>query len=248
VRRRLRRPQQRAHQHPQRLPVPGVRHPGRHSGRRDPQAPVRLVLPGLAAGAPPPSGAGADHRGGHLLPAGGIDPADGEARREPRDHPAQQVPGQRDGQGPRRPRRGLPAPPPGRRPVHVRGRRRPRAQGPRRRPGGQRPRARGDRGQRRRAPGDPRPAGHLRRGRRRLADLLPRPDRPRTDRSSAGHQRRARRAGRRHRRDPARRGLAALPHPLGLSRIKLLFPGSGVDDLLCASTTRSTVSSPPGSR
>ena len=30
----------------------------------------------------------------------------------------------------------------------------------------------------------------------------------------AGHQRRSRRAGRRDRRDPARGGLAALPHPL----------------------------------
>ena len=71
-----------------------------------------------------------------------------------------------------------------------------------------------DRGQRRRAPGDPRPAGHLRRGRRRLAGVLPRPDRPRPDRGRAGHLRRAPRPGRRDRRDPARRRLAAVPHPL----------------------------------
>jgi putative transposase len=42
--------------------------------------------------------------------------------------------------------------------------------------------------------------------------------------------------------------LAALPGPLGLSGIKLLFPGFGVDDLLCASTRKSVASSPPGSR
>jgi hypothetical protein len=37
-------------------------------------------------------------------------------------------------------------------------------------------------------------------------------------------------------------------HERGLSGIKLSFPGCGVDDLLCASTTRSAVSSRPGSR
>ena len=52
------------------------------------------------------------------------------------------------------------------------------------------------------------------RGRRRLAGVLPRPDRPRPVRGRAGHLRRPRRPGRRDRRDPARRGLAALPHPL----------------------------------
>ena len=75
----------------------------------------------------------------------------------------------RDGPRPRRPGRGVPHPPAGRRPVHVRRRRRPGAQGPRGRPGGQRARPGRHRRQRRRAPGDPRPAGHLRRGRRRLA-------------------------------------------------------------------------------
>ena len=99
-------------------------------------------------------------------------------------------------------------------PVHVRGRRRAGAQGPRGRPGGQRARPGRHRGERRRAPGDPRAAGHLGRGRRRLAGVLPRPDRPRPDRRPAGHLRRPPRPGRRDRRDPARRGLAAVPHPL----------------------------------
>ena len=66
----------------------------------------------------------------------------------------------------------------------------------------------------RRAPGDPGPAGHHRRGRRRVAGVLPGPDRPRPDRRRAGHLRRAPRPGRGHRRDPARRQLAAVPHPL----------------------------------
>jgi len=59
-----------------------------------------------------------------------------------------------------------------------------------------------------------RSAGPLRRGRRRLAGLLPRPDRARTHRSSAGHQRRPPRPGRRDRGDPARCGLAAVPNSL----------------------------------
>src|SRR3546814_6040319 len=47
-----------------------------------------------------------------------------------------------------------------------------------------------------------------------LAGLLPRPDRPRPVRGQAGHLRRPCRPGVRDRRDPARGGLAALPHPL----------------------------------
>ena len=58
------------------------------------------------------------------------------------------------------------------------------------------------------------PARRLRRGRRRLAGVLPRPDRPRPVRGRAGHLRCPPRPGRRHRRDPARRVLAAVPHPL----------------------------------
>src|SRR4051812_29865762 len=50
-----------------RLPAAGVRHPRRHASGGDPEAAVRHVFPGLAAGAPPPGGAGADHRGRHLL-------------------------------------------------------------------------------------------------------------------------------------------------------------------------------------
>src|SRR5436305_9908195 len=69
-------------------------------------------------------------------------------------------------------------------------------------------------GERRRAPGDPGPAGHLRRGRRGLAGVLPGPDRPRPDRRRPGHQRRPPRPDRGDRRDPARRQLAAVPHPL----------------------------------
>ena len=61
------------------------------------------------------------------------------------------------------PRRGVPHPPArGRRPVHVRRRRRADAEGPRGRPGGRRPRAGRDRRQRRRAPRDPRPPRHHR--------------------------------------------------------------------------------------
>ena len=47
-----------------------------------------------------------------------------------------------------------------------------------------------------------------------LAGVLPRPDRPRPGRRRAGHLRRAPRPGRGDRRDAARRGLAAVPHPL----------------------------------
>ena len=129
-------------------------------------------------------------------------------------HPAVEVAGQRDGQGPRRAGRGVPHPAAGRRALHVRGRRRAGAQGPRGRPHRERARAARDRRERRRLPGDPRPARHLRRGRRRLAGVLPRPDRPRPVRRRAGHLRRAPRAGRGDRRHPARRELAAVPHPL----------------------------------
>jgi len=45
----------------QRLPAARVRHPRRHPGRRDPQAAVRVVLPGLAARAPPARRGRADH-------------------------------------------------------------------------------------------------------------------------------------------------------------------------------------------
>ncbi len=38
---------------PQLLPAPGLRHPGWHPGCGDPEAAVRVVLPGLAAGTAP---------------------------------------------------------------------------------------------------------------------------------------------------------------------------------------------------
>ena len=41
------------------------------------------LLPGVP-GAPPAGGAGAGHGGRHVVPAGGLDPAGGEARRVPR--------------------------------------------------------------------------------------------------------------------------------------------------------------------
>src|SRR3954468_9268097 len=57
--------------------VRGIRHPRRNPGGGDPEAALGLVLPGLAAGALPAGGAGADHRDRHLLPARGEHPADG---------------------------------------------------------------------------------------------------------------------------------------------------------------------------
>ena len=63
-------------------------------------------------------------------------------------------------------------------------------------------------------PGGPRDPRRHHRVRRRLAGVLPRPGRPRPVRGRAGHLRRARRPGRGDRGDPARRGLAAVPHPL----------------------------------
>ena len=100
-------------------------------------------------------------------------------------------------------------------PVHVRRRRRAGAQGPRGRPGGQRARPARDRGQRRRAPGDPRPAGHLA---PRTAPAGSAFFRDLTARGLTGVALVTSDAHRglvdADRRDPARRGLAAVPHPL----------------------------------
>src|SRR4051794_28397145 len=63
-----------------------------------------------------------------------------KAGRVPRHHPAVEVAGQHHGQGPRRAGRGVPHQAVGRRPLHVPGRGRARAQGPRGRAHGQRPR------------------------------------------------------------------------------------------------------------
>jgi len=97
-------------------------------------------FPDWLARAPPAGRAGTDHGGRDLLPARSLDPADGEARRDPRHHPALQVAGLGDGQGARRPCRGLPHPAAGPGALHVRGRGRADDEGPRGRPGGQHPR------------------------------------------------------------------------------------------------------------
>ena len=197
------------------LPGAGVRHPRGHPGAGGAQTANRLLLPGLAARAAQARRAGADQCGGDLLPARGVHPPHGPPGAVAGHHRAVQVPSLGDGQGPRRPGRGVPHPPAGRgRPVHVRCRRRAGAQGPRGRTSRAGARPGRHRRQRRRPPRSPGRAGHHQRGRRRLAGLLPRPDRPRPDRGAAGHLRRARRAGGRDRRDPARGRLAALPHPL----------------------------------
>jgi hypothetical protein len=105
---------------------------------RNPQVAHGLILPRLAAAAAPPGGGGADHGGGHVLPARGVNPADGELGGVPREHKAEQVTGLGDGGRARRPRRGLPLAAPGRRPVHVRRRGRAGAQGARGWPRGER--------------------------------------------------------------------------------------------------------------
>ena len=70
----------RAGEFPQRLPAPGVGHPGRDRRAGDPEAAPGDVLPGVP-GAPPARGAGAGLGGRHQLPAGRTGPAGGEAGR-----------------------------------------------------------------------------------------------------------------------------------------------------------------------
>jgi hypothetical protein len=82
--------------------------------------------------------------------AGHLDTADGEAGRNPRRHPAEQLAGQRDGQGLRRPGRSLPELTVGRRALHLRRRRRTRPQSTGERSDGERARPARDRGERRR--------------------------------------------------------------------------------------------------
>ena len=55
--------------------------PRRHAGGGHSQAAVGIVLPRLAARAPPSGRAGTDHHGRHLLSAGRLDPADGASGR-----------------------------------------------------------------------------------------------------------------------------------------------------------------------
>src|SRR5680860_1824069 len=145
-----------------------------------------VLLPRLAARATPPCRAGTDHGGGDLLPARCLHEADGEAGRDPRYHPAVQVAGLGDGQGTRRPRRGLPHPATGPGALHVPGRGRVDDEGPRGWPGGQHPRAGRHRRQRRWAPRDPRSRHLLGRVRGRLVDPVPRSERPRPVRGQAG--------------------------------------------------------------
>jgi len=85
-----------------------------------PKAALGVVLSRLAARAPPPGRGGADQRRRDQLPAGGVDPADGQAGRHPRYHQPVQEPGVQDGQGPRRAGGGVPQPAAGRRPLHLR--------------------------------------------------------------------------------------------------------------------------------
>jgi putative transposase len=91
---------ERSQEYSQRLPAPGVGYPGGQHQPGDPEAAAGLVFPGLAAGAAPPRRGRPGHGGGHVLPAEGVHPADGETGRDARDYPVEQVAGQRDGQGP----------------------------------------------------------------------------------------------------------------------------------------------------
>ena len=157
---------------------------------------------------------GPGQRGGDQLSARGLHAPDGEAGRAAGHHPAVEVAGQRDGQGARRAGRRLPEPAARPRALHLRRRGRVDHEGPRGRPGSEGACAHRSRGQRRRTPRDPRPGRHLRRGRRRLAGVLPRSECPRPVRGRPGDLRRPPGSGRGDRRHPARRLLAAVPHPL----------------------------------
>ena len=90
------------HQPPQRLPATATWTPGSGPWRWRCPSCGGLLLPGLAAGAPPPGRGGADLGGGDLLPARGVHPPDGPAGAVPGDHRAVQVPGLGDGPRPRR--------------------------------------------------------------------------------------------------------------------------------------------------
>ena len=128
--------------------------------------------------------AGPDNRGRDLLPARGQHPPDGQTRPNPRDHRPVQVTSQRDGPGPRRAGRGVPHPPVGRRPLHLRGRRRAHDESAREQTRGQDRGHDRDRCQRRRVPRNPRNpwrSYELDRVRPRMAQLPPGPGRPRLD-------------------------------------------------------------------
>jgi hypothetical protein len=95
--RRLRAAQPGPRQHQHRLSASGVRYPRRQHRPGHPQASERDVFPGVAAGAAASGRVRRGQRGGHFLSARGVHAADGEAGRAAGHHPAQQVPGQRDG-------------------------------------------------------------------------------------------------------------------------------------------------------
>src|SRR3984893_3122063 len=71
--------------------TPPIRHPYRHIGSCNPEAAPRFLFSGLAVGAPQARRAGVDHGSRHLLSAGCLDAADGQARRHPGHHVVVQV-------------------------------------------------------------------------------------------------------------------------------------------------------------
>jgi hypothetical protein len=73
-----------------------------------PKPAARYLLSGLAERAPQTRRKGFDHGGGHLLPARGVHPADGQTRRNPGHHEPVKVAGQHDGQRNRHRRGSLP--------------------------------------------------------------------------------------------------------------------------------------------
>jgi|SRR5215218_1677996 len=88
----------------------GVGHPCWVGRFGDSEAAGRDLLSGVAVGAAPAGRVGVGIGGGDQLPARGVNAADGEIGRAARNHPAVEVSGQRDGQGPRRSGGSIPHP------------------------------------------------------------------------------------------------------------------------------------------
>ena len=80
-------------------PASGRPAPARWSWRSRSCIPDRTSRTGCSSAASARNGP--DDGGRDLLPAWGLTPLDGEAGRDPRDHAAEQEPGQRDGRGAR---------------------------------------------------------------------------------------------------------------------------------------------------